>query len=123
MSGIERNAETAHFLESWSAVQSVLRLVQDLELRVRDNFYNIQNGLAEPFETAQMRWRLEELKTKTPEVIARFGQHAMLISADAAGHEFIESALAYCMRRIDELDPLLGSYELPADDLREPLPI
>ena len=123
MEFIVRNDDSALFLEGWSAVQAVLRLVQDLELQMRDNFFNIQNGTAEPFETGQMRWRLEELKAKTPEVINRFGQYAAAFSSEAPLHEYIESALAYCMRRIDELDPLLSSYELPAEDLREPLPI
>jgi hypothetical protein len=117
--GIQKNAATAAFLQAWCAVRAFLKIFEGVEAQVRANFYNIQTGAADPLEAGQLRWRVLELKAKAPDIIAHFSNCAVENSSEMSVLEFVESSIAYTLRRLDELEPLLAPFPLPADDLKE----
>ncbi|HLX64424.1 MAG TPA: glycoside hydrolase family 20 zincin-like fold domain-containing protein [Planctomycetota bacterium] len=118
-----KNAETLRFMETWSGLQEFLRLALEIEAEIRENFVNIQTGSADALQGGLLRWRTQELKARAPNLIANFSQAAERICGEWAVHEYVESALAYTLRRLDELEPLLAGFELPAETFREPLAI
>lgn len=120
---VPKNLETAMFLEAWTAIQGFMRIFLEVENDVRGNFLNIQNGSADTLLAGHLRWRTQELKARAPSLIVEFTQAAESIAGDWPVHEFIESSVAYTLRRIDEIEPLLANFPLPNEALREPLGI
>lgn len=118
-----RNAETLHFMEIWSALQEFQRLAAEVESDIRDNFSNIQNGSADNLQAGNLRWRVQELKSRGPALITEFAQAAERFCGELAVHEYVESPVAYTLRRLDEIEPLLAEFPLPAEDFRDPLGI
>jgi hypothetical protein len=116
-----RNADTLHFMESWSALEEFQRLAVEIETDIRDNFSNIQNGSADILQAGMLRWRLQELKARGPSLITQFTQAAERFCGELAVHEYVESPIAYTLRRLDEIEPLLAGYPLPEESFREPL--
>ena len=120
---VRKNPDSAHFLLCWSAIQAFLHIFLEIESEVRGNFVHIQNGTAEAALTGKLRWRVLEMKARAPALIAQMTQAAENISTDLAVHEFIESSVAYTLRRLDEIEPLLAAYPLPSERAREALGI
>ncbi len=120
---VPKNQETAQFLASWNAIQAFMRIFLEVENDVRGNFVNIQNGTADSLLAGHLRWQTQELKARATVLISQFSQIAENISGEWAVHEFIESSVAYTLRRLDEMEPLLAAFPLPAEELREPLGI
>ena len=120
---VPKNTETAAFMESWTALQAFMRLFDEIEHSIRSNFIHIQNGTVDTLLAGNLRWRAQELKARIPDIITRFTQSAETMCGDMAVHEFIESAIGYTLRRLDEIEPLLSAFPLPSENLREPLGI
>lgn len=115
---VPRNAEGLAFLEAWAAANAFIAGEQEIESEVRGNFLHIQNGSADPLYTGRLRWRVEALKADAPAVISGFTQAATPFFGAMPVHEYVESVLAYTLRRLDELEPLLEAYPLPPEELR-----
>lgn len=116
-----KNGDSLRFMEAWSALQEFQRMVQEIEAEIRENFVNIQTGTADGLQAGLLRWRTQELKSKAPTLITQFVQSAERICGEAGVHEYVESSLAFSLRRLDELEPLLAGFALPAENFREPI--
>ena len=112
-------SDSLRFLMSWAEANALLALHRDIEALIRANFSNIQNGTADALMTGRLRWQILMLKEKAPGIIARLTQYAAPFAGIMAMHEYIESSIAYTLRRLEELEPLLEAYALPPEDLRD----
>lgn len=116
---VRMRADSLRFLKGWAEANALLVLHRDIETVIRANFSNIQNGTADALMTGRLRWQIQMLKEKAPGIIAWLSQHAAPFAGVSAIHEYIESSIAYTLRRLEEFEPLLESYPLPPEDLRD----
>src|SRR5204862_213188 len=82
------NAPTLQFMEAWSALQEFQRLAAEVESELRGNFIHIQNGTADSLQAGLLRWKVQELKSRAPDLIAHFTQAAERISTELAVQEY-----------------------------------
>jgi len=64
-----------------------------------------------------------DVKTKLPLLMRHFTQHAGRLTQDAVVREFLESTIAFNLRRLDEMDSLLSNYPLPPPEWQQPVAI
>jgi hypothetical protein len=118
-----RNKETLEFLFVWSNVCSFSEYVDQFAKEISDNYFNLQGGHGDPFNSGRLRWRVMDLKTKLPLLMRHFTQHAGRLTHDSVVREFLESSIAFNLRRLDEMESLLSSYPLPPTEFQQPVAI
>jgi len=119
MKNAPRNRQTLAFLESWCALGGFKEYVKHFEDEISANFCNLQADRGDPFNCGRLRWRVQEAKGRLPPLIANFQAQAQRITVPGQIEEFLESAIAYNLRRLDEMEILLGSYPLPPKEWQQ----
>lgn len=118
-----RNRETLEFLHTWSNVCSFLDYVNQFAGDIAGNYFHLQGGHGDPFHCGRLRWRVMDIKTKLPLLMRHFTQHAGRLTHDSFVREFLESSVAFNLRRLDEMENLLSSYPLPPPEWQQPVAI
>ena len=60
-------------------------------------------------------------KSKTPALARKFSEQAIRFTAPSAVQEYLDSSIAYYLKRLDEMESLLSSYPLPAQEWQQPV--
>jgi len=118
-----RNGATLAFLESWSALGSLAEYVKQFETDVSGNFSNLQAGCGDPFHSGRLRWRIMDAKNKLPGIISNFQHQALRLTHERHVQEYLESNLAYNIRKLEDMEALLGGYPLPPQEFQQPVAI
>jgi hypothetical protein len=118
---VQRNKGLLGFLEAWTAVGAFKDYVKQFETEVSGNYSNLVAGCADPFHSGRLRWRVLDAKAKVPNIIGNFNQRAMRLTNERQVQEFIESSIAFNLRKLDEMDMLLSAYPLPPTEWQQPV--
>ena len=118
-----RNRETLDFLQLWTAVGTFQEYVKQFDHDVAGNYANLQANLGDPFHCGRLRWRVQDMKSKLPLLMRHFTQQSQRITHEAIVREFLESNIAYGLRRLDEIESLLSSYPTPPPEWQQPVAI
>jgi hypothetical protein len=119
MKNAPRNRQLLAFLEAWCALGGFKEYIQQFEEEISGNFSNLQADRGDPFNCGRLRWRVLETKGKLPPLIANFQAQAQRITVPGQIEEFLESTIAFNLRRLDEMEVLLGSYPLPPKEWQQ----
>jgi len=119
--GVPRNGAGVAFMEAWCAINACKEYVQRFEAEVAGNYANLAAGKGDPFNCGRLRWRVADLKNKLPGVAARFRQQALRVTTDAEVREYLESSVAYCAHKLDEMEKLLAPYPPPPQEWQQPV--
>ncbi len=109
------------FLESWSAIGSLKEYIRNFEVEISNNYANLLAGCGDPFYSGRLRWRILDTKTKVREVITNFQQQCLRLTNERQVQEYVESSVAYALRRLEEMEALLANYPLPPSDWQQPV--
>jgi hypothetical protein len=118
-----RNKETLEFLYVWANIGSFKEYVNSFASDIANNYFNLQGGHGDPFNCGRLRWRVQDLKTKLPLLMRHFTQYGGRLTHDSIVREFLESIVAFNLRRLDEMDSLLSTYPLPPAEWQQPVAI
>jgi hypothetical protein len=116
-----RNQATLAFLDSWCALGAFHHYVERFEEAVMANYRSLRAGEADAFQAGRLRWRIEDLKTKLPEVVQSFRERAMRVSPASSAEECLSNRLAYDLARLEELAVILAPYPLPSREWQQPV--
>jgi hypothetical protein len=118
---ITRNVETLAFCECWSAIGAFNDYVRQFDEAVAANYANLQSGRGDPFNSGRLRWRIGDAKAKLPLIARVFSQRAARLTHEHIVREYLDSSLAYGLKRLDELESLLSGYPLPEKEWQQPV--
>jgi hypothetical protein len=118
---ISRNADLLGFLECWSAVGAFADYVKQFDEAVAANYSNLQSGKGDPFNCGRLRWRITDAKAKLPLLARVFSQRAAKLTHEHIVREYLDSSLAYGLKRLDELESLLSGYPIPSGEWQQPV--
>ncbi len=115
------NQEMLLFLDAWCRVQSFLGYTKRFEEAVAAQHDLLQNGEADPFHAGRLRWRIEELKSRAPEILKSFRSAGARICVPAAAEEFMSGRMGFALQMLDDLEDQLRDYPLPDEEWQQPV--
>lgn len=116
-----RNKNTLKVVDSWCAAQAFQYYTRLFERGVAGEYEQLQKGSADPFGAGRLRWRVQDLKSKFPELAKAFTDRMVRISAGKSAEEYLNCSIAYSMQRLDDLSGLLGDYPMPEKENQQPV--
>ncbi len=116
-----RNRDTLDFLQLWSAIGTFEEYIKQFDTEIGGNYSNLQANQGDPFHCGRLRWRVQDIKTKVPLLMRHFTQQAQRITVDAIIREYLESHVAYGLKRLDEMESLLSTYPTPPPEWQQPV--
>jgi hypothetical protein len=116
-----RGKATLSFVDSWCAVSALLLYAGRFQEAVAANYRNLRNGDGEPFQAGRLRFRIEDLRSKAPDLVRFFRERATRISPPSSAEEYLSNQFAYSLARLEELSVLLASYPLPDREWQQPV--
>ena len=118
-----RNGAILGFLESWTALGSLAEYIHQFETDISGNFSNLQAGCGDPFHSGRLRWRIMDAKNKLPALISNFQHQALRLTHERQVQEYLESTLAFGIRKLEDMEALLGGYPYPPSEFQQPVSI
>jgi len=116
-----RNQNTLSFLASWCAVRSFQHYVDRFEGHAGSSYASLQEGRGDPFHQGRLRWRIEDLKSRVPDITRSFRERAAYLTSESCVDEYLNSELAFSLSRLDVLGALLEKYPLPDKEFQQPV--
>ncbi|MBI3829915.1 MAG: family 20 glycosylhydrolase [Planctomycetes bacterium] len=118
-----RNRETIEFVDAWCRMGAFNYYLRMFEQACAADYDHLQSGQSDPFHAGRLYWRVEDLKVKIPELNQAFRACCAKISNQASAEEYLNSNLAYGIRRLDELAGLLEGYPSPEKEWQQPVKV
>ena len=115
-----RNGDTLNFLEIWTALNAFKEYVQQFDKTIAANYANLRTGQGDPFQSGRLRWRIADIKSKAPALTRAFMRHAERITPTTMAQEYLDSEIAFNLKRLDEMEKLLSDYPLPDTEWQQP---
>ncbi|MFH0939004.1 MAG: family 20 glycosylhydrolase [Planctomycetota bacterium] len=115
------NRDTLSFLEIWAALGAFKEYVQQFDEATSSNYANLQAGQGDPLQSGRLRWRIADVKSKAPALARAFIQRAARITPAAVTQEYLDSMVAFNLKRLDNMESLLSSYPLPDPEWQQPV--
>jgi len=115
-----RNRELLQLLDSWASLGALREYVDQFDEVLCANYANLSAGKGDPFHSGRLRWRVSDVKKKAPLLARAFNQQAARLTHPSIINEFLDSQVAYYLKRLDEMEALLSSYPLPSADWQQP---
>ena len=116
-----RGREILEFQYAWAAMGTFQEYVKQFDAEIAGNYANLQAGRGDPLHSGRLRFRVQDLKTKLPLLMRSFTQYANRITNDGIVREYLESTVAYNLRRLDEIESLLSAYPAPPPEFQQPV--
>lgn len=116
-----RNRKTLGFFDAWLSLAGFQEYVERFETEISGNYALLQTGRGDPFHCGRLRWRILDAKLKLPSLVAIFQKQAQRLTHSATVQEYIESSVAYNLKRLDEMEGLLTGYPLPTEAFQQPV--
>ena len=120
---IPRNREILAFMEVWAALGGFREYVNQFDEYISGNYANLQAGKGDPFHCGRLRFRVADAKQRLPVLVRAFSQRAARITHPAIVQEYLDSTIAYHLKRLDDMENLLGSYPIPPKEWQQPVGI
>jgi hypothetical protein len=121
--GCKRNRDTLAFLDAWCAIGSFKDYVERFERAVASNYRSLRAGEGDPFQAGRLRWRIEDLRARMPELVRVFRERAARLSPPGSADEFLSNEVTYARTRLDDLVNILSRYPLPDRGWQQPVRI
>ncbi|MCZ7649013.1 MAG: hypothetical protein M5U26_27780 [Planctomycetota bacterium] len=116
-----RHRSVLTLVDAWSSIGAFLYYVEHFDQAVASDFGNLQAGTADPFQAGRLRWRVEDLKAKTGDLVEHFRNACQHMSLPESAEEYLNCKMAYGLRRLDQLQEVLEAYPLPETDWQQPV--
>jgi len=116
-----RNRDLLTFLDAWCALGAFEHYADRFEASVAASYQSLRAGESDPFQAGRLRWRIEDLRAKAPELIRTFRERALRLSPPSSAEEYLNNEVAYDLSRLEHLGDILSAYPLPDREWQQPV--